>query len=117
MSKQLKKEELIKKMKGAIIDVSYNWLIKNDNGLIDWITHNKYWGRGFEDKIIPVKNMVVRLEFDDQGVKYYATFKGHPEGVEQSLSDQPVWGEDEYTDWPVEDLKKYYKDIKKYMII
>ena len=83
---------------------------ENDQELLDWITSSEYWGRGYDEK--PARSdAIVEVHFNEDGVEYYATFKGHKDEDCPSRN-QPPWGEDSYEDWETEDLKKYYKEAK-----
>lgn len=106
------REEMIKEMEGEIITVGGKWLLENDEEMIEWLTDSKYWGRGFEDIEIKPEDAVLEMHFETRGVAYKATFEGHPEGVDQSLSNQPMWGDDNFEDWDTEDIKKYYMLVK-----
>ena len=109
-SKDMKKS-LINQMKDSRIILKAEWLEENDPEMLDWITSNKYWGRGYEEKPNRSK-AVVELYFDEGGVEYKATFEDHPNGVKQSLNNQGPWGEDSWEDWTTENIKKYYELIK-----
>jgi len=106
------REEMIKEMEGKIITVGGEWLLENDEEMIEWLTGSDYWGRGFEDMEINPEDAVLEMHFESRGVAYKATFEGHPEGVEQSLNNQPMWGDDNWKDWDTEDIKKYYMLVK-----
>jgi hypothetical protein len=102
---KMTRKELIKKMEGRIIRIDGKWLSKNDEEMLDWLTD--YWG-GCED----VEDVVLELHFEAGGVAYKATLKGHPEGVTQSLVNQPMWDSDPWADWPNELIEKYYLLLK-----
>jgi len=106
------KEILIQELIGKSIEIDAEWLEENDSELLDWITSSKYWGRGYD--FVPERSeAVVRVEFDEAGIRYYVTFESHLEGVQQSLNNQPAWGEDSWEDWEdTEQLKKYYELAK-----
>jgi hypothetical protein len=104
------REEMINEMKGEIVTVSGEWLIENDEEMLEWIIASKYWGRGHENIEIKPEDVVLELHFGSRGVDYNVTFEGHPEGVEKSLNNQPPWGEDTWEDWEDEDIKKYWKN-------
>jgi len=108
----MKRQKLIKKLIGKTIEFDAEWLEENDPELLDWITSSKYWGRGYD--FVPERSeAVARVEFDEAGMRYYATFESHPEGVQQSLNNQSAWGEDSWEDWEdTEQLKKYYELAK-----
>lgn len=106
------REEMIKEMTGEIIRVNGEWLQNNDEEMIEWLTGSEYWGRGHEDIEINPEDAVLEMHFESRGVAYKATFEGHPEGVEQSLNNQPMWGDDNWEDWETEDIKKYYMLVK-----
>lgn len=106
------REEMIKEMEGKIITVGGEWLLENDKEMIEWLTGSEYWGRGHEDIEIKPEDAVSEMHFETRGVAYKATFEGHPEGVEQSLNNQPMWGDDSWEDWDTEDIKKYYLLVK-----
>jgi hypothetical protein len=105
------REEMIKQMEGEIVTVGGEWLIENDEEMLEWIIASKYWGRGYENIEIKPEDVVLELHFGSRGVDYNVTFEGHPEGVEQSLNNQPPWGEDTWEDWEDEDIKKYWKKL------
>ena len=106
------REEMIGGMKGEIIKVNGDWLAENDEEMLDWLIGSDYWGRGFEDVEIKPEDAVLEMHFESRGAAYKATFKDHPEGIEQSLSNQPMWGDDSWEDWKTEDIKKYWEMIK-----
>lgn len=107
------REEMIKEMEDKIITVDGEWLLDNDEEMIEWLTGSEYWGRGFEDIEIKPEDAVLEMHFETRGVAYKATFEGHPEGVEQSLNNQPMWGDDSWKDWGDNELlKKYYLLVK-----
>jgi hypothetical protein len=107
------RKEIIKEMEGSIIKVDGKWLAENDEEMLDWLTGSDYWGRGFEDMEINPEDAVLEMHFESRGVAYKATFEGHPEGVEQSLNNQPMWGDDSWEDWGDNELlKKYYLLVK-----
>jgi len=102
----MSRKELIIDLIGQSITKSAEWLQENDPQLLDWIVSSKYWGRGFDEE--PDRSAaVVELYFWDSGVGYTATFEGHPEGVRQSLNNQPTWGQDNWEDWENETIKLY----------
>jgi len=104
------KNKIINQLKGKNVIVNAEWLKVNDLDLLEWITSSNYWGRGFN--FTPKrKQAVVKLEFDEGGVRYYATFKEHPQGIKQSLINQPPWGQDSWQDWNIKELKIYYNKI------
>ncbi|MCF8002514.1 MAG: type II toxin-antitoxin system HicB family antitoxin [Halanaerobiales bacterium] len=106
------REKLIEKLKGKRILVDAEWLEENDSELLEWITSSEYWGRGY-DYTPGRSEAVIKIECDEGGTRYYATFESHPNGVQQSLNNQPAWGEDKWEDWDdIEQLKKYYKEVK-----
>ena len=105
------KKEMIKEMKSNIIRVNGEWLAENDPEMLEWLTGSEYWGRGFEDREINPEDAVIEMHFESRGVAYKATFKGHPEGVDQSLNNQPVWGDDNWEDWDVLEILKKYKEL------
>lgn len=109
--KEMTRREFIEQLKGNSIVVDSEWLQENDEGLLEWITTSAYWGRGF-DKEISHNEVVVKIEFDAGGVRYYATFESHPEGVRQSLANQEPWGEDSWNDWGTENIQKYLNKLK-----
>jgi len=103
----------VEKMIGKEVEVDAKWLEENDPELLEWITTSKYWGRGYD--VVPDRSeAVVRIEFDEGGARYYATFESHPDGIQQSLNNQPAWGEDSWEDWEdgEKQLKKYYELIR-----
>jgi hypothetical protein len=106
----MRKEQMIAELVGKTVVVGGEWLLENDPEMLDWITSSKYWGRGHEN--IKPEDAVLEMYFESEGVTYKATFEGHPEGVEQSLNNQPMWGEDSWDDWETEDIKKYYILVK-----
>jgi len=106
------KEEMIKQMEGEIVTIGGEWLLENDEEMIEWITGSKYWGRGHENIEIKSEDVVLEVHFESRGVAYNVTFEGHPEGVEQSLNNQPIWGEDSWEDWKTEDIQKYYTLVR-----
>jgi hypothetical protein len=106
------REEMIKQMEGEIVTVGGEWLLENDPEMLDWLTGSKYWGRGHENIEIKPEDAVLEMHFSEGGVAYKATFEGHPEGVEQSLNNQNMWGDDSWKDWGTEYLKKYYMLVK-----
>ena len=103
------KEEMIKEMAGQRVQVNAEWLEKNDQGLLDWVASNKSWGRGF-DEVPDRDTAIVRIEFDERGTRVYAT-TSIVDDVQQSLNNQPAWGEDSYEDWTKEELEKYLELI------
>ena len=105
------REEMIKQMEGEIVTVGGEWLLENDEEMIEWLTGSKYWGRGHENIEIKPEDVVLEMHFESRGVAYKATFEGHPEGVEQSLNNQPMWGDDSWEDWAVEEIEKYWKKL------
>ena len=105
---KMTREELIKKLKGNTLEVDAGWLEENDSELLDWITSSKYWGRGV-DYNLDREDAVVRIIFDEGGVAYIATHDSEGVDVEQSLNNQPYWGEDEWGDWDDEQLELYYQ--------
>ena len=107
------REEMIEQMKGEIITVGGEWLLENDEEMIDWITGSKYWGRGHENIEIKPEDAILEMHFGSRGIDYNVTFEGHPEGVEQSLNNQIPWGEDSWEDWNVIDLITYYNEMQK----
>ena len=108
----MKRKEQINSLIGHNIIKSAEWLEKNDPELLDWIVMSEYWGRGYDEK--PDRSAaVVELYFRESGVSYTATFEGHPEGVRQSLSNQPTWGQDSWEDWEDEQLELYLIEIKE----
>jgi hypothetical protein len=104
------REEMIKQMKGNYIDVDYEWLMKNDPEMLDWVCKSDYWGRGFE-KAPSREKAWLRLEFDEGGIRYIATTADEID-VHHSLGEQPPWGEDHWEDWKTEDIQKYYMLVK-----
>jgi len=110
----MRKEEMINEMRGETLRVDGEWLAENDPEMIEWLTNNKYWGKGFEGREINPEDAVLEIHFESHRVAYKATFEGHPEGVDQSLTNQPIWGEDDWEDdWEDDELlEKYYKLIK-----
>ena len=106
------REEMIKQMEGEIVTVGGEWLLENDEEMIEWLTGSKYWGRGHENIEIKPEDAVLEMYFEEGGVTYKATFEGHPEGVEQSLNNQNMWGDDSWKDWGTEYIKKYYMLVK-----
>jgi hypothetical protein len=107
----LMREEMIKQMEGEIVTVGGEWLLENDEEMLEWITDSKYWGRGHENIEIKPEDAVLEVHFESRGVAYNVTFEGHPEGVEQSLNNQPSWGEDSWEDWTVGEIEKYWKKL------
>jgi len=105
------REEMIKQMEGEIVTVGGEWLLENDEEMIEWLIGSKYWGRGHENIEIKPEDVVLEMHFESRGVAYKATFEGHPEGVEQSLNNQPPWGEDCWEDWTVKEIEKYWKKL------
>jgi hypothetical protein len=105
------REEMIKQMEGNYIDVSYEWLMKNDYEMLDWVRKSDYWGRG-QEKTPSIEKAWLRLEFDEGGVRYTATATEEVD-VEQSLNNQPPWGEDNWEDWNDIDLIPYYNEMQK----
>ena len=105
------REEMIKQMEGEIITIGGEWLIENDEEMLEWIIASKYCGRGHENIEIKPEDVVLELHFGSRGVTYNVTFEGHPEGVEQSLNNQPPWGEDTWKDWTVKEIEKYWKKL------
>jgi hypothetical protein len=105
------REEMINEMKGEIVTVGGEWLLENDPEMLVWITSNKYWGRGHENIEIKPEDAVLEIHCESRGVAYKATCEGHPEGVEQSLTNQPMWGEDTWKDWTVKEIEKYWKKL------
>ena len=102
---------MINEMIGERILLDAEWLEENDPELFEWITSSKYWGRGYEVNI-ETKDAVVEMNFEACGIACKATFKDHPDGVKQSLDNQPVWGDGKWEDWSTEDIEKYYKMLK-----
>ena len=107
------REEMIKQMEGERILLDAEWLIENDEEMLEWIIASKYWGRGHENIEIKPEDAMLELHFGSRGVTYNVTFEGHPEGVEQSLNNQPPWGEDTLEDWEDEELITYYNEMQK----
>jgi len=108
----MKRKEQIISLIGHNLIRSAEWLEENDPELLDWIVSSKYWGRGFDEK--PDRSAaVVELYFWDSGVGYTATFKSHPEGIRQSLNNQPTWGLDDWEDWEDEQLELYCNELRK----
>jgi hypothetical protein len=107
------REEMINEMKGEIVTVIGEWLLENDPEMLEWITDSKYWGRGHENIEIKPEDAVLEVHFKSGGVTYNVTFEGHPEGVEQSLNNQPPWGEDSWEDWNDIELIPYYNEMQK----
>ena len=107
------REEMIKQMEGEIVTVDGEWLLENDGEMIEWITDSKYWGRGHENIEIKPEDAILEMHFGSRGIDYNVTFEGHPEGVEQSLNNQPPWGEDTLEDWNDIELKTYYNEMQK----
>ena len=106
------REEMIEELTGEIVTVGGEWMEENDPEMLDWITSNRYWGRGYK-KAPSREKAYVRLEFDEGGVRYIAIATAADEvDVDQSLNNQPPWGEDTWEDWTVEDIKKYYMLVK-----
>jgi len=106
------REEMIKQMEGEIVIVGGEWLLENDEEMIEWLTGPDYWGRGHDDIEVKPDDAVLEMHFESGGAAYKATFEGPPEGVEQSLNNQPMWGDDSWKDWETEDIKKYYMLVK-----
>ena len=106
------REEMIKQMEGKIVIVGGEWLLENDEEMIEWLTGSDYWGREHDDIEIKPDDAVLEMHFESGGVAYKATFEGHPEGVEQSPNNQSMWGDDSWKDWETEDIKKYYMLVK-----
>ena len=104
--KDMTKKEIINQLKGKTVLADYDWLKKNDPEQIDWVYSSEYWGRGF-DYTPDEREMYLELYFNECGVAYIATYESHPQGVRQSLNNQPHWGEDNYEDWEKEQLEKY----------
>jgi len=107
------REEMIKQMEGEIITVGGEWLLENDPEMLGWLTGSKYWGRGHGNIEIKSEDAILQIHCGSRGVSYKATCEGHPEGVEQSLINQPMWSEDHWEDWKTEDIQKYYMLVKK----
>jgi hypothetical protein len=105
---KITKQEITQELKGNTVVVDAEWLEENDPEMLDWVTSSDYWGRGFD--FVPERNQaIVKIEFDENGVRFYSTFQNHPQGVKQSLNNQPAWGEDNWEDWDdIEALKAYY---------
>ena len=103
---------MIEELKGGIIRVDGEWLKENDNEMLEWLTGSEYWCRGFEDMEIIPEDAVLEMKFESRGVAYKATFKGHPDGIGQSLNNQPIWGDDNWEDWDDEEIEIYYKKLK-----
>ena len=91
------------------IEVDADWLEENDLEMLGWVTENNYWGRCF-DEVPDRDTAVVRIEFDERGTRVYAT-TSIVDDVQQSLNNQPAWGEDSYEDWTKEKLEKYLELI------
>ena len=106
----MKKKEMINKMIGRAVTVDYDWLKNNDPDLLDGLLESKYWNRGIE-KEIPQNEIIVRIEFDEGGTRYYATFESHPDGVRQSLANQEPWFEDSWEDWELHEIELYNKEL------
>ena len=101
----MKKREMIRELTRERILLDAAWIEENDPELFEWITSSKYWGRGSDRNPDP-SGTIVELQFGEDGVKYY------PDGVKQSLDNQPVWGDGNWEDWSTEDIEKYYKLLK-----
>jgi len=104
------REEMIKQMEGERILLDAEWLEENDEEMIDWITSNKYWGRGYDRKPDP-SEAIVEFKFDEGGVDYYADFEGNDSNDRWPSQNQPPWGEDTWEDWTVEEIEKYWKKL------
>ena len=111
---KMTRKELIEGMKGNSIIVDAGWLEENDPEMLEWLTGSEYWCKGFENMEINPEDAVLEMHFESRGVAYKATFKGHPDGIGQSLNNQPMWGDDNWEDWDdMEQLRKYYQKIKE----
>jgi hypothetical protein len=109
---KMRKEQMIAELVGKTVVVGGEWLLENDEEMIEWLTGSKYWGRGHENIEIKPEDAVLEMYFEEGGVTYKATFEGHPEGVEQSLNNQNMWGDDSWKDWGIEPVEKYFSLVK-----
>ena len=105
------KEEIIKRLSGRIMRLDYNWLVENDEELLHLFTKSKYWGRGFA-YTPDVEEIIVEIYFGDEGMGMVATFESHPDGVNQSIANQPYWFEDRYSHCSEEYLKMFLDTLE-----
>jgi predicted DNA-binding protein len=105
------REEIITRMEGERILLDAEWLLENDEEMLEWITDSKYWDRGYDRKP-DLSKAIIELQFDEGGVDYYADFEGNDSNDRWPSQNQPPWGEDRWEDWKVEDIKKYYMLVK-----
>ena len=106
---EIYRKELIEKMTGERVVVDAEWLEENDPEMLAWITSSEYWRRGY-DRNLEASETIVELKFDEGGVAYYANLEANKD--KYPSQNQPPWGEDNWEDWSVEDIKKYYEMVK-----
>jgi hypothetical protein len=106
---EIYRRKLIGKLTGERILLGAEWLEENDPEMLDWITSSKYWGRGTDRKPDP-SEAIVELKFDESGVAYYANLETDKDIYPSQ--NQPPWGEDNWEDWAVEAIEKYYKKLE-----
>ena len=110
LDNEIKKQgKMIRELTGKRVLLDAAWIEENDPELMVWITSSKYWGRG-PDRNPDPSEAIVELQFGEGGVKYYADLKGNKDTW--SSQNQPEWGEDNWEDWAVEEIEKYYKKLK-----
>ena len=103
------RKKLINEMDGERVLLDEEWLEEHDPETLGWITSSEYWGRGYDRK--PDRSqVVVELQFDKSGVKYYADLEGSKD--RWPSQNQPEWGDGNWEDWAVEEIEKYYKLLK-----
>jgi hypothetical protein len=110
LDNEIKKQaKMIREMRGERILLDAEWLEENDPKILDWITSLKYWDRGYNIKL-DRSQVVVELQFDKSGVKYFGDLKCSKDKY-PSLN-QSIWGEDNWQDWSIGKIEKYYKLLR-----